>query len=405
MQNKEIVDLRRKLIFRWVVLDNRALPLKDVTKFLRECAGKYDRDYDKESAQRDIDAFRDVGCELDLKPCQTDPQDHEIRFLEGPHLDNDVTREHIHETEKNLVAAMAASLVFGIPRQKESVPRWLDTHVAEAINSLRGSAIDEKRVVALIRGSLKSILEKHNVNKASQDVLGLLKRGATLLTGRQDRLRKELISFWAETNRLVAIDSGTTNICLARYLKEQLIPVPGSQLCSLTVCTNSRRIFEVLGPSDVWVKTIIVGGQQMFRSPTIAGPMAEQFLRSASILQFGMCILGSTRIDMDKFAICSDSQEESSIKNLLMERSSLRIICVDNHKLQSGPGRAGYRFASITPEHVDLLITNGPLKQGRTKEEYENFLYHIQLIEARGVPVLVATSSKTYPYPPGDQTS
>jgi hypothetical protein len=116
-----------------------------------------------------------------------------------------------------------------------------------------------------------------------------------------------------------------------------------------------------------------------------------------------MCILGSTRIDIDKFAICSDSQEESSIKNLLMERSSLRIICVDNHKLQSGPGRAGYRFASVDPEHVDLFITNSPLKQGGKKEEYDNFLYRVQLIEARGVPILVATSPKTYPYPPGGQ--
>jgi DeoR/GlpR family transcriptional regulator of sugar metabolism len=76
-------------------------------------------------------------------------------------------------------------------------------------------------------------------------------------------------------SRLIAIDSGTTNIILSRFLKKSPIPLQGSSLCSLTVCTNSRRIFEELGPSEVWIKSIIIGGQQMFRSPTIAGAISR----------------------------------------------------------------------------------------------------------------------------------
>src|SRR5262245_30649143 len=114
----ENVDLRRQLIFRRVVLDNHPLPLKDLKRLLQI------KQYDHDTATRDIDAFRAVGCELELQPCQTDKDDHELVFLEGPHLDNDATRERIHGAEKKIVAAMAASLIYGIGRDKEMLPPW-----------------------------------------------------------------------------------------------------------------------------------------------------------------------------------------------------------------------------------------------------------------------------------------
>jgi DeoR/GlpR family transcriptional regulator of sugar metabolism len=240
-----------------------------------------------------------------------------------------------------------------------------------------------------IRGSLAHV----------KAVKALLESNNKQLDGRVGKLKRVLANFWGEANRMVAIDSGTTNIVLARkFLAELRIPMAGSPLCALTVCTNSRRIFEVLGQSTVPVKTIIIGGQQKFRSPTICGAMAELFLKAVSLLQFGMCILGATRLDLDRFAVCSDSQEESSIKTLLMERSSLRVIAVDHNKLQAGLGRTGYKFASIDPEHIDLIVTNSPLMTD-PPAVFTDFIRFVKAIKSRGVPVLVATSDQTHPYP------
>ena len=195
---------------------------------------------------------------------------------------------------------------------------------------------------------------------------------------------------------MVALDAGTTNTLVAEHLQELSLPIPKSSLCSLTVCTNSRKIFQLLGPPGYSVKCIIIGGQQKFHSGVIAGAMAELFLRTASILQFGMCVLGATKVDVERFVVCSDSQEEAGMKNLFMEKSSLRVICVDNGKLQVGPGREGYTFAAIDPAHIDLIITNSPFPRRRESQPDEpSFKTKIANIEARGVPVLVATGPGT----------
>ncbi len=400
-KEKEKVNRRRQLIFRQVVLDNHPLSLSKLQELL------LDDKYDEKTAQRDVHAFKDVGCKLRLQQCQSSENDKELVFLEGPHTDDDTTRENINSAEKGLVARLAASLICGTPDlTKEGIPpSWVSDDTArEALEKMCSTAKD-KKMAARLRSFISLLNQKLKAHRgefaidSAQTVLKLFHRMGFSLE-RKEVLKASLFRFWETTSRLVAIDSGTTNIAIARFLKELPIPMVNSQLCSLTVCTNSRRIFQELGPSKVWVKTIIIGGQQKFRSPTIAGAMAELFLRSVSILQFGMCILGSTRIDIDRGVVCSDSQEESSIKNLLMERSSLRIVCVDDSKLQQGPGREGYRFASIDPKHIDLILTNCPLrKKGKGGEvEYGSFLEKIDSIESRGVPVLLAASPRTFGY-------
>lgn len=400
--NERRVAERRQLIFRHVVLDNHPLRLQQVRDYLKI-------GYDEDKAQTDIDAFAAVACFLQLQPSRTDPNDKEIVFLEGPHTDDDTVRETINVKEKQLVAHLAASLICSVQEdvQDSEVPPWMqETSAKRALEELFARLNDErhtvKKVVALLE-TLKNDTQKQDdgVHLAStKEILKLLAHCNPMLGRQCENLKRRLFTFWAETSRLVAIDSGTTNIHLSRFLNKTHIPLIGSRLCSLTVCTNSRRIFEILGPSHVWVKSIVVGGQQMFRTPTIAGEMAENFLRSASI-QFGMCILGATRVDLDRYEVCSDSQEESSLKNLFMDRSSLRVICVDHSKLQSGPGRTGYRYASIDPRHIDLVLTNCPMarKTEAAKETYRTFMDNVEKIENRGIPVMVATSRDTFPYP------
>ena len=402
---------RRPIIFRRVVLDNRPLSFTE----MRELLDDADYDYSPEKQDSDLKAFQAIGCPIQIRKSRADPKVKEIVYLEGPHTDDDTTRESIHIEEKKLVAQLTASLICGSPSAtKNSVlPSWMEGEDARnALERMVSSFLksQEKRSdmrvmeahVSNVFLHLAQKIKPHTGNEALEnvnEVLSHLKFYDASLAKHHDALKSKLYTFWDETSRLIAIDSGTTNIILSRFLKKIPLPLQGSRLCSLTVCTNSRRIFEELGPSDVWIKTIIIGGQQMYRSPTIAGAMAELFLRSASILQFSICILGSTRIDLDRFAICSDSQEESSIKNLFMDRSSLRVIVVDNFKFQTGPGREGYRFASIDPKHVDLIITNSPLCDQLDAEAInKSFVEKINAIESRGVPVLVASSPKTFKY-------
>ncbi len=91
--------------------------------------------------------------------------------------------------------------------------------------------------------------------------------------------QRELRTFWSEPCRMVALDAGTTNLLVARCLRELRLTVPGSSLTSLTVCTNYRRIFELLGPPEVSVKCTVVGGQQKFHSGAISGAMAVAGVR------------------------------------------------------------------------------------------------------------------------------
>jgi DeoR/GlpR family transcriptional regulator of sugar metabolism len=402
---------RRQLIFRRVVLENRPLPLNELRELL-------DDKVDEGRIRKDLESFAAVGCKIELQPCTAPGETKQLVFAEGPHTDDDTMREKHNLEQKNLVARLAVSLICGAPEpgKGENLAPWMflvDQAARKALDRMTIHSARDKKIAGRVKSVLTKIRTQAETFGGQEGifpaklVLDLVKKSNSFLKTQQDSLKRNLYRFWEESSRLIAVDSGTTNIQLSRILKKLPIPLVGSPLASLMVCTNSRKIFEVLGPSDVWVKTIIIGGQQKFRSPTIAGAMAEIFLRSVSILQFGMCILGSTRVDLDRFALCSDSQEESSIKNLIMDRSSLRVICVDDSKLQSGPGREGYRFASIDPRQIDLILTNCPLQRAgqKAKEEYVSFLAKIESIESRGVPVLVATSEKTFDYPNVDTSS
>lgn len=402
------VNQRRHLIFRRVVLENRPLRLSALQTLLN------DKSYNEQKALRDVEDFKAVGCLIELQPCAENSEEKHFVFTEGPHTDDDTWRERINGKGKELAARMAATIICGPSEciKKHLLPTWMkNSDIDRALQESIGNAAVDREITAKVRSvllHLQEMVEFENGDQpiGSTDTIVKLLNQSTLAVGdRLKSLRLNLRKFWAEANRMVAIDSGTTNKMLARYLKELSFPLPGSPLCALSVCTNSRKIFEELGPPEVGVKCIIVGGQQKFRSPTVAGAMAELFLRTASILQFGLCILGSTKVDVERFAICSDSQEEASMKNLFMEKSSLRIVCVDDSKLQTGPGREGYKYASIDPNHIDLIITNSPFRtknQNSSKadiEKFKSFRTKVLAIEGRGVPVLVATSEETFGHP------
>ena len=399
----------RQLIFRKVVLDNRPLPLAELRELLNG------EKYTNEMARCDVAALRAVGCLVELRPCPGRHGEKQIVFLDGPHTDDDAIRETINPDGKRLAARPAAAVICGLAycEDKKLLPRWMEQADAQKAldrmfedTTAKGGRTFDEEMAARVRSVLLQIDSKLNAQRGEQaidsadDVLKLVELSNFALEAGKRALRTKLHAFWAEPFRLVAIDSGTTNLILARQLRELRLPVLGTPLCSLTVCTNSRKIFEVLGPPEVSTKCIIIGGQQKFHSAVIAGAMAELFLRTASVLQFGICVLGATKVDVDRFVACSDSQEEAAMKNLFMEKSSLRVICVDHGKLQTGPGREGYKFAAIDPSHIDLIITNSPFgSEGAPEDGPLSFRAKVAAIEARGVPVLVATGPGTLDHP------
>ena len=440
---------RRHLIFRQVVMENRPLKFEEMTEFTG-------RTYTPKMAKDDCESFAKIGCMIKISG-SAKKRDHKLYYAEAAYTDYEASRENLNTLPKELVAGLAASLICGYEDPTDQVPlipSWLGNgKVPMLIQRLETarygdypSTENELRAkVESILTSLHKIVKRYDATqnvkmfdaktvtnrakagrvsvstdgdatdaKISADILlAELSRADRAHDATLAKVAASLRGFWQEAHRMVAIDSGTTNIALARCLKQIQMPVPGSALCSLTICTNSRRIFEELGPADVPVKTIIVGGQQKHRSPTIAGAMAELFLRTATLLQFGICFVGATKVDVERLTLCSDSQEEASIKTLLLERSSLRIVCVDDSKLQVGPGREGYKFSSIDPRNIDLIITNSPLITRANKSEASfreagaRFRRRVAAIRAQGVPVLVASRKNvTLPWPEnGDQWS
>ncbi len=225
------------------------------------------------------------------------------------------------------------------------------------------------------------------------------------------RVRAILLKHLAETSRIVALDDGTTTLRVAEKLRKFLVPVSGTNLNHLTVCTNSREIFNVLGDSAVeQIRAIVVGGQQIGRSSAIAGPLAEHFLRSCALLQFSVSMVGASSMTVDKGLAFSDTQEEAIIKGILFSKSALRVIVVDNAKLDRRGVRHGYAFCSLDPQFCDLVITNSPIAleflgdcdEDERKEHAERineFPDLVKAIEVRGIPVLVAVSERTMKFP------
>lgn len=390
----------RKFIYEEVVIRGQDLLITAVQKKFK------DTNYTPRMAKRDVEFFESFGCQIKLTIERKKPDRTRFEFFGGQHDDDDDSRERVNFEEKELVAKCAAGLICGLSQDKETAlklrPQWMDVkQIRDAFDETANYGTQDGEadtMLTKIRTALYHIEEKitgrngeRHLIDSSEKIFKILEMSQATRKAEHDRLKQMLHLFWQETNRLVAIDSGTTNLFIAKQLALLRFPLAGSHLASLSVCTNSRRIFEVLGPKLVQVKCIMIGGQQKFRTPTVAGAMAELFLRASSILQFGMCILGASRIDFDRFMACSDSQEEASMKTLLMDKSSIRVVCVDSSKLQSRPGRESYRFASLDPDHIHLVVTNQPLAKSKGVD-FDAFNKSVTTIQARGVPVLIAPS-------------
>jgi len=251
------------------------------------------------------------------------------------------------------------------------------------------------------------LYEKHEILHSLQ-LLSDAFLGDSEVADRVKIVRHKWHEMLKETSRMIVLDSGTTNEKLASKLAALAIPVRGTNLNYLTVATNSRLIFNEIGDPEVPIRSIVIGGQQSGRTSSISGAIAEQFLRTATLLHFGVGIIGATAISTEKGFCYADSQGEAVMKGLLLDRCSMRIIIADNSKLAKNPAGGGYAVCALDPNFVDLIITNAPIHPDKYddvyehvtpaekelhKHECEKFSELVDdIITTHKIPVLVATS-------------
>lgn len=293
----------------------------------------------------------------------------------------EVTRETFH-ADVDALDYMFYGSIKEAKFEDGSIGYFLTTRRIETTKKQR-EALERprKEVIASLAGGLLLGEDKFanvfSVNPAPQKELIKLLRGqngpgAQLKAESIIRMLKE--SAWRPLQRQIAIDSGTTNeVFCSEVLAKLTLPRPS--LSRLNVCTNSRGIFNILGVPGVPIKTIIVGGQQLFQTEAIAGYLAEQFLKAAN-LSFSMSFIGATVVDLRNMFLGGDYDADSAIKSDFLSRSELKIVLADKTKFMGGSFAAYNRFAKIHPSVVDLIVTD------------EIDAQHMAKINEEGVPVL-----------------
>jgi DeoR/GlpR family transcriptional regulator of sugar metabolism len=179
----------------------------------------------------------------------------------------------------------------------------------------------------------------------------------------------KLRKFWSSITRRVAVDTGTSidAIC-ERVIQHVTLPSPDTILNQLEVCTNSRSVFSLLGRPDVNTRTIVVGGAQEPRTECICDRLAENFLDNSG-LNFGIAFVGATVVDLQEDRFGSDHQRISTMKAKMLGRSVLRVVLADSEKFTDEPLRAYDAYSKISPDSVDIIITEQNLQHSDTERQ------------------------------------
>lgn len=400
----------------------------------------------------DVKHFRSMGYDYILEKEVSEGKDGIVILdASGRHDGTVEARTNARALEKSAIAQVAFGIIVGMPPKLKDAIRTrleeislleeanftdLSTEdqsmlISAAIKSDSAKMLSENQIfpsmlaLKLLESDkrLGSFLSENNMSAPSTheietDMLAIAKR--TILdksAGDMDRflqgraaykameVNAELKSFWKEMSRTVVLDAGTTANAIAHLLKNLPLPTPTTPLARLTVCTNSRGIFNTIGPASVLVKTIMIGGEQVARSEAVAGRMAEVFVMNCGILRFGLSIIGASGVCLPESGTAfaySDTTEEATLKTLLFSRSNIKVLVIDHSKLRDKvPARMTYPFVNIQPEHVDLIITSRPLDPKRLSiknevtleqnaKERAEFPSLVKRIFECGVPVLVA---------------
>lgn len=327
----------------------------------------------------DIKALRELGHNLRSVPDTIDKRKSNIIDEDARHTRSKKPREQLNHNEKRAVATVLMGVICGFPSSVSPEAAGVDNRDSDGSKETehRETIERQSRLAEAVPKIFKDCPSIHDLREQIED-------HKEFTSSNYRKVRRRIDSYWNEMNRGIAIDAGTTNDQTALLLQQLSLPAAFSNLSALTVCTNSRGIFQTLGSAETDAKVIMIGGEQVNRTEAVAGRMAELFLRSAGILSFGLGVSGTTMVNLKEMSFNSDSHEEANLKALIFQRSALRIVVFDHTKLTKEPIRSSYPFATIDPEQVDLVITNEP--EGGATEE---FTEAIRAIRENGITVLL----------------
>lgn len=334
----------------------------------------------------DIKALKELGFE---------PEWTEItgnRYLvdaSARHIGTKFQREMLRWREKESCGMVAASLTLGLPPFDRDVANYI-----EGAENKAHTAAEEKRRATLRDRFCPHFKECWSQRDIIHNLVGKTKQGNVQGAAQNKALRVAMIlrQIWMESTIRIFLDSGTTTDRVARYLRDVCLPSPYSLLTGMTVCTNSRGIFDTLGSFEVPIRTEVIGGYQLDNSETLVGPIAEASISNETLAPFSMSILGTTMADMRRQVLCTDTPEERGVKHAAFSNAQLRICVIDDSKFKDAPIRESYCFTKLIPEQIDLVITNEPLNEGgqiKTGPARKTFDDSIRKIRDNGVPVLV----------------
>ena len=300
--------------------------------------------------------------------------------LEGSQIRN-VNRKSFYEDIEALQYIFGTK-ISGVKGADNSLTYVLQTSQRATTKQQRATVNNKQKaqVASLCAGVLLGTDEtvgKVLIQPYSKSLIGKLReRQASSLAHRQcETLLHALHSLvWSQTQRRVALDTGTTVEIFARDFLAKL-ELPCGNLNRLHVCTNSRGIFNVLGDPSVPIKTIMVGGSQHPQTEAVVGWCAEKFL-IATNLTFSICFIGATAVDTKHFTLGADQDHDAGIKNEFLNRSEIRVVVADSSKWGDGTCSSYSPFSGINDGSISLIITDTITEE------------HMDRINSRGVPVL-----------------
>ncbi len=138
------------------------------------------------------------------------------------------------------------------------------------------------------------------------------------------------------TNQTIAIDIGSTTLCLAQVLMEM----------DVRVFTNSLKIALLLSPGKP--RVYLPGGEISGSEPSVIGSIAQKQLEN---FRFDWAFLGAASMDED--GIYDYSLEDTEIKQSLVARSHKKVALVDSSKFLS---MSVVKICGL--QALDLLITD-----------------------------------------------
>lgn len=229
--------------------------------------------------------------------------------------------------------------------RKQNVLKYIEEKqsatVKELAYTLCTSEASIRRDIALLErdGLVKKVYGGVVLASRVNDIVPLSLRDSENASAKEQIARKaaEMIG----DDATIILDASSTARRIIKYIENRR---------NLRIFTNNLKIFSELGSCKA--KIYCTGGAFSAKNNAFVGPMAEEFLRSVSA---DMLFFSSQGISEDG-EISDVSEEETSIRRVMLSRAKYKIFLCDSSKV--GVRRP---FTLCTKDDVDKIISDTTL--------------------------------------------